>query len=96
MVIDAVDAELLVAFDVHNTLTRTDVQALFSQLKNGGGCTVVVWSSMGSQYAREFCEAHNLEADAYLDKNSQAVHIAIDDVPASVQTAGLVLGIQDV
>ncbi len=83
----------LVAFDVNGTLTKPEVRELF-KLIDRSQCHLIVWSTLGIDYAKEFCQKYNLEADEYLDKDSKKVDLAIDDLPQWVKNAKMVLGVK--
>jgi hypothetical protein len=84
--------KITVAFDVNNTLTVPGVQKLFEALDRNK-CHLIVWSTLGADYAKDYCQSKNLEADEYLDKEARTVDIAIDDIPQSIEAALVVLGV---
>jgi hypothetical protein len=85
--------KLTIAFDVNNTLTDPQMRRLFNSL-NRTKCHLIVWSTLGAEYAKDFCQENNLKAHEYCDKQEKHVDIAIDDIPDSIQAASLVLGVK--
>ena len=81
-----------IAFDINGTLTQARVRALFNAL-NRDKCEVIVWSTFGIQYCRQFCDKYSLTPDDILEKQSRYVDVAIDDVPTSISQAEVVVGV---
>lgn len=81
-----------IAFDVNGTLTIPEVRTLF-QCLDKKKCHLIVWSTLGADYAHLFCQKYQLTADEYLAKRVKNVDIAVDDLPETIEVAKLVLGI---
>jgi hypothetical protein len=83
---------LKIAFDVNNTLSETVVQNLYHALDRKR-CELIVWSSLGTAYAQSFCEENNLKPDRIIEKQSEVVDVALDDIPESIYKAHITLGV---
>jgi hypothetical protein len=86
------DELLVIAFDINGTLTNPLVRDLFKVLDRGK-CYLIVWSTLGVEYSKNFCEKHGLEPDEVIDKQAREVEIAVDDLPESISVADLVIGV---
>ena len=84
--------KLTIAFDVNNTLSHSLVRKMFSSLDRKS-VHIIVWSTLGADYARRFCQESGLQADEYLDKQARKVDIALDDIPTSITASKLVFGV---
>lgn len=85
--------KISIAFDINGVLTESMFQQLFNALDKSK-CHLIVWSSMGSIKAKEFCEKNNINADEYLEKQVKKVDIAIDDQPQFIINAKKILGVK--
>jgi hypothetical protein len=77
---------ITIAFDINGTLTQERVRGMFNALDRNK-CKVIVWSTFGIDYCRQFCEQNNLEPDDIWEKQARYVDIAVDDLPTSITQA---------
>jgi len=81
---------ITIAFDVNGTLTQERVRALFNAL-NRRKCRVIVWSTLGINYCKQFCLKHELKPDEFWEKHTRHVDIAVDDQLVSILQADVVV-----
>ena len=81
-----------VAFDVNGTLTQECVRWLLRSIDRQKA-HVVVWSTMGIDYCKTYCEGMDIKPDEYLKKQAKRVDIAFDDFPHSIERADEVIGV---
>ena len=86
--------KLTIAFDINRTLTEEVIRRLFQALDRSK-CEVIVWSTQGRAYCEAFCAEYNLRPDRIVEKHSEKVDIAVDDLPGNIHQASVVLGVNE-